>query len=74
MVILIVTWLVFNQPPTTSQTNFSSMSACQVALSQIETAKTKIWSDILGEEADAARHGTILNRPFPELSAVCAAQ
>ena len=35
MFVLLVTWLVAGQPPASTQTEFTTMASCQVALAQV---------------------------------------
>jgi hypothetical protein len=60
-VLLLVTWFVYGQAPTSYQVSFSSMAACEAVQSDLvkEAARLKV---------DTARLST------PQVSAVCAIQ
>ena len=75
MFVLMVTWLVFNQPPSTTQTVFTSRANCEAARQQVLNQEAGIRADIARQVADAARGGGAYNPgPLPQVIAVCAAR
>jgi hypothetical protein len=69
--VLLVTWIVYGQPPTSYQTIFNSLAAC-------EAARAAIFADAQRLVADwEKRMPTEFHRKHaqrPTVSAVCAAQ
>jgi hypothetical protein len=72
--ILLVTWFYFGQPPVTSQTQFTSMEACQTAHDSILRDATRLKANADMEVARLRAQGTIYNPVVPIVSAVCAVQ
>ena len=72
--VLLVTWFYFGQPPTSSQTQFSSMEACQVASASILRDAARLKADADKEVARLRAQGTIYNPVVPTVSVVCAAR
>jgi hypothetical protein len=60
-ILLLVTWFVYGQSPTSYQVSFSSMAACET-----------VQSDLVKEAARLKVDTTRLNTP--QVSAVCAIQ
>jgi hypothetical protein len=74
-VILLVTWFSYGQPPASSQTQFTSMDACQIARDTIlrDAARLKIdWDKEV--EQKTGRSPTMPNPRLPTVSAVCVVQ
>ena len=75
MFVLIVTWLAFNQPPSTTQTAFTSMARCEQARNRIIGQQASMRADIARQVEDARSRGALYNPgPLPQVSAVCAAR
>ena len=68
MFLLLVTWLIYNQPPVSSQSEFTSMANCEAAKSQIVAEEER-----LSRESDryyARIHAMFPGIP-PKVSAIC---
>jgi hypothetical protein len=75
MFVLIVTWLTFNQPPSTTQTAFTSPAKCEAARRAILGQEAGIKADLARQVAEAASHGAMYNPgPAPQVSVVCVAR
>jgi hypothetical protein len=72
--ILMVTWFYYGQPPATSQAQFTSMEACNVARNAVLADAARLKSDIDLETAKKRAQGILSNPIIPTVSAVCAAQ
>jgi hypothetical protein len=68
--VLLVTWFYYGQPPANSQTQFSSVEACQVARASIMQDAARLKSDADKEVARLRTLGTIYNPNIPTVSVV----
>ncbi len=75
MFVLIITWLVLNQPPASTQTTFSTMAKCEVARQAVLTQQSGIEADFARQIAERRQMGQAYNPgPVPQVSAICAAR
>ncbi len=74
MAILLVTWFYYGQPPATSQTQFSSMEACNVARVTILRDAARIREETDRQVQLERTRGVISNPIVPTVSAICAVQ
>jgi hypothetical protein len=77
--LLLVTWIVHNQPPANYQTAFNSLEACQAARTQVLNDAERMRKEAVarlrgtsGVRPELAIQGYLLQAP--EVSAVCVAQ
>jgi hypothetical protein len=75
---LLVTWLVYNQPPASYQTEFSSQQACEAARNQIVKEQNRLAGNAIAEnqalKAEWAGKGIVGPPSIPEVATVCAAK
>jgi hypothetical protein len=71
MVLLLVTWIVNGQPPSSYQATFNSMNACEIALSEVRAEAARIE---IQEENYAKQIHAIAPIFGPVVAAVCATQ
>jgi hypothetical protein len=78
--VLLVTWFIQGQPPSHSQTPFTSSEACEAAKAAVFADANRLRQSIYD---DAVRNGRALGLPdnisgagavLPNLTAVCVAQ
>jgi hypothetical protein len=78
MYILMVTWFVWNQPPATSQTSFSSAKACEAARTAVlaDQRKLEAAQESIPRMSKLPDGQTVISNPAPAptVSTVCAAQ
>jgi hypothetical protein len=72
--ILLVTWFYYGQPPSTSQTQFTSMQACQMAREAIVRDAARMRADADRQIEQERAKGLAYNPIVPTVSAVCAVQ
>ena len=74
-VILLVTWIIPGQPPSSYQTPFSSMETCQLARSAVLAEAVRLNAE---QDKYAARirsqPGVIYDPPPKQVTAVCVSQ
>jgi len=73
-VVLLVTWFYYGQPPANSQTQFSSIEACQVAREAILRDAGRLRADAQKEVEQKRAQGIMYNPAIPTVSVVCAAR
>lgn len=72
MIILLVTWFYYNQPPQSTHTAFKTEQACEVARQQILNDASRLEANRQAEIQQDAQRGVISNPiPAPTVSAVC---
>ena len=79
--VLLVTWIVSGQPPSSYQTTFTSAEACEAARNAVLADGQRIKTDYnqriingaksIGQQPDVM---LMMNHPAPAVTAVCAAQ
>lgn len=75
--ILLVTWLVNNQPPSSYQTTYGSRDACEVARHAVLKEATRLKAEHekaayeLAPKAGIRPEHYLLGKPAPSVSAVC---
>jgi hypothetical protein len=78
MVVLLVTWFVYGQPPASSQTDFGSAEQCELARQAVLLDAERLKKDALAAAAphkDATGMISFTPNPvYPTVSAVCAAK
>jgi hypothetical protein len=67
--VLLVTWFVSNQPPSSYQTIFNSAEACEAARNAVLAEGRRINAEREGQPL-----GPVLALSTPTVTAVCAAQ
>jgi hypothetical protein len=72
--ILLVTWFYYGQPPSTSQTQFTSMQACQTAREAIIRDAARLRADADRQIEHERAKGIVYNPVVPTVSVVCAVQ
>jgi hypothetical protein len=72
--ILLVTWIIYGQPPSSYQTQFGSPENCQSARLSVlgEAIRLNAEQDVYVAKVRAT--GAIYNPPPRQVTAVCAAQ
>jgi hypothetical protein len=74
MWVLLVTWVVHGQPPSSYQTTFTSQETCEAARQQVLQSafqmKQEMWKEA-GTSAPLQMNATV---NYPHVSAVCSAQ
>jgi len=74
-VLLLVTWLVQDQPPSNYQATFDSMEACLQAQAEVIADGDRMKQGVIDHNNWLAKNSTAYNPGIPpEVSAVCAAQ
>jgi hypothetical protein len=77
--VLLVTWLVYNRPPSSYQTTFNSVEACEAARDAVLTDGRRLKAEF-EQKALTVFGGTqnmysaALSMQAPAVTAVCAAQ
>jgi hypothetical protein len=76
MIVLLVTWIVAGQPPSSYRQEFTSAQACASAKSQIESDATRMKQEQDQRNAETERRtgGTIIPADPPRVSVVCVAK
>ena len=75
--ILLVTWLTYNQPPQSYQTEFASKEACELARRGLVAEQAALQTiEDRRHEAEIKQLGSMMarSRPVPQLTAVCASK
>ncbi|HEU0117155.1 MAG TPA: hypothetical protein VFR09_00865 [Alphaproteobacteria bacterium] len=73
-VLLLVTWFFAGQQPSSYQTAFSNMAACNQAKAAVEAQQQKLTNDEANYVADIKSKGVIQMPRSIYVSAVCTAQ
>ena len=74
MIILLVTWFYYNQPPQSTHTAFKTEQACEVARQQILNDASRLEANRQAEIQQDAQRGVISNPIAPTVSVVCVHQ
>ena len=75
--ILLVTWIVFGQPPSSYQVTFNSAEACESARAAVLVEGQRLKEEFLQRATTATRGGKqtpLFAIAAPAVTAVCAAQ
>lgn len=72
--ILLVTWIIAGEPPSSYQTQFSSMESCQAARQAVLQDGVRINSEQNQYAARVRATGMRFDPPPKQVTAVCAAQ
>ena len=70
--VLLVTWMVFNQPPSSYQVEFSSMQACEAARDYILKDGQLLAAESQRKPAGLAANAIYNPGPPPRVTAICA--
>lgn len=73
-VILLVTWFYYGQPPAASQTQFTTMEACNLARINILRDAARFREEADRQVQLERTRGVLLNPIVPTVSAICAVQ
>jgi hypothetical protein len=75
--LLLVTWLVYDQPPSSYQVSFQSLEMCEAARDAVLMERERLKQEVEQRDAQRAREPGVIYAPPeipPAVSAICVAQ
>jgi len=73
-VVMLVTWMVFGQPPSSYQVAFTSMESCRVARAEVLKDAERVRADSQRKPAGLPANSLYNPGPAPQVTVVCVEQ